>query len=263
MERGPGGEVDPVLHARRLVAQRCLYGVDKNPLAVSLARLSLWLVTLARDEPFTFVDHALRHGDALVGLDLAQIRAFHWKPGPQGELAGELIDTALEEALAARQRILALAAGDDTRAKEHLLWDANDALAPVRLLGDLVVGAFFAETKDKAREAERKRRLDLVVQWLESRREPPEELLALQRTCGSAFRPSTGGWSFRRCFTANDPTPSTATASTAWPGWTPSSGIRRLWGGARSGLIWEALIEIGCCKLTRDRMGMGIFVRTF
>jgi very-short-patch-repair endonuclease len=181
MERGPGGEVDPVLHARRLVAQRCLYGVDKNPLAVSLARLSLWLVTLAKDEPFTFVDHALRHGDSLVGLDVEQIRSFHWKPGAQLEFARELIDTALVEALEARQRILALAAQDDTRAKEHLLWDANDALAPVRLIGDLVVGAFFAHDKDKAREAERKRRLDLVVKWLESRREPPDELLAMQR----------------------------------------------------------------------------------
>ena len=205
MERGGG--VDPVLLARRLVAQRCLYGVDKNPLAVSLARLSLWLVTLARDEPFTFVDHALRHGDALVGLDLAQIRAFHWKPGPQGELAGELIDTALEEALAARQRILALAAGDDTRAKEHLLWDANDALAPVRLLGDLVVGAFFAETKDKAREAERKRRLDLVVQWLESRREPPEELLALQRTLRERVPAFHWGVEFPEVFYGERPDP--------------------------------------------------------
>ncbi len=172
---------DVVLHARRLVAQRCLYGVDKNPLAVSLARLSLWLVTLAKDEPFTFVDHALRHGDSLVGLDVEQIRSFHWKPSAQLEFARELIDTALVEALEARQRILALAAQDDTRAKEHLLWDANDALAPVRLIGDLVVGAFFAHDKDKAREVERKRRLDLVVKWLESRREPSEELLEMQR----------------------------------------------------------------------------------
>ncbi len=59
---------DEVLHARRLVAQRCLYGVDKNPLAVDLAKLSLWLATLAKDHPFTFLDHALRHGDSLVGL---------------------------------------------------------------------------------------------------------------------------------------------------------------------------------------------------
>ena len=51
---------DELLHARRLVAQRCLYGVDKNPLAVDLAKLSLWLATLAKEHPFTFLDHALR-----------------------------------------------------------------------------------------------------------------------------------------------------------------------------------------------------------
>jgi len=60
---------DVTNHARRLVAQRCLYGVDKNPFAVHLAKLSLWLETLARELPFTFLDHALRHGDSLVGLD--------------------------------------------------------------------------------------------------------------------------------------------------------------------------------------------------
>jgi hypothetical protein len=126
------------------------------------------------------------------------------------EFARELIDTALQEALEARQRILALASQDDTREKEHLLWDANDALAPVRLIGDLVVGAFFAEAKDKAREAERKRRLDLVVKWLESRREPPEELLAMQRRCGSGCPRSTGGWSSPRCSMGNGRTRWTA-----------------------------------------------------
>lgn len=59
---------DLVARARRLVAQRCIYGVDKNELAVSLAQLSLWLVAGARDEPFTFVDHAIRAGDSLIGL---------------------------------------------------------------------------------------------------------------------------------------------------------------------------------------------------
>jgi hypothetical protein len=53
---------DAELHAKRLVAQRCLYGVDKNPLATDLAKLSLWLATLARDHEFTFLDHALKIG---------------------------------------------------------------------------------------------------------------------------------------------------------------------------------------------------------
>jgi hypothetical protein len=46
--------------ARRLIADRCLYGVDKNPLAVEMAKLSLWLITLAKSRPFTFLDHALK-----------------------------------------------------------------------------------------------------------------------------------------------------------------------------------------------------------
>ena len=70
---------DETVHARRLVARNCLYGVDRNPVAVDLAKLSLWLATLARDHPLTFLDHAFRHGDSLVGLTLEQIQAFHWK----------------------------------------------------------------------------------------------------------------------------------------------------------------------------------------
>ena len=69
---------DEILYARRLIAQRCLYGVDRNPMAVDLAKLSLWLATLAKDHPFTFLDHTLRAGDSLVGLSKKQIAAFHW-----------------------------------------------------------------------------------------------------------------------------------------------------------------------------------------
>ena len=177
---------DEVTRARRLVAQRCLYGVDKNAFAVDLAKLSLWLVTLARDEPFTFVDHALRHGDSLVGLSLDQIRGFHWAPGAQREIFANEIDRALDEALAARQEILELAAaaGDvAARDKERLLEDAEMALATARLLGDLVVGAFFAKDSERERQKERDRRRDLVVAWLAEgadRSEVPAELRALQ-----------------------------------------------------------------------------------
>ncbi|MFO0558011.1 MAG: DNA methyltransferase [Polyangiales bacterium] len=175
---------DALLHARRLVAQRCLYGVDKNGAAVELAKLSLWLVTLAKDLPFTFVDHALRHGDSLVGLDFDQIRSFHWKPGKQLELFTREVKEALDEAIVIRQRILELAASkrpEDVREKEQLLWDAQDALNRVRLIGDLVVGAFFAAEKDKDREKERVRRLELVRAWLQAGGAPGEELLELQR----------------------------------------------------------------------------------
>ncbi|RPJ72354.1 MAG: hypothetical protein EHM24_09520, partial [Acidobacteria bacterium] len=55
---------------RRAIAQRCLYGVDLNPMAVQLARLSLWLATLAPDRPLTFLDHRLLIGNSLVGASL-------------------------------------------------------------------------------------------------------------------------------------------------------------------------------------------------
>jgi hypothetical protein len=52
---------------RRLVAVNCLYGVDHNPLAVELAKLSLWLETHAEGMPLTFLDHRVVHGDSLSG----------------------------------------------------------------------------------------------------------------------------------------------------------------------------------------------------
>ena len=163
---------DPVLYARRLVAQRCLYGVDKNDAAVELAKLSLWLFTLARDMPFTFLDHALRHGDSLVGLSFEQIRSFTWEPvegGQQVALARAELDQALEEAIPIRQQILALAedgSPEGQAEKARLVADAADALGRARLIGDLIVGAFFAEKKKKARAAELERRWGLVQRWL-------------------------------------------------------------------------------------------------
>ena len=56
---------------RRLVAQRCLYGVDANPTAVMLAKLSVWLATLSAGKPLTFLDHRLRCGNSLAGADPA------------------------------------------------------------------------------------------------------------------------------------------------------------------------------------------------
>lgn len=173
---------DPVLYARRLVAQRCLYGVDKNEAAVELAKLSLWLFTLARDRPFTFLDHALRHGDSLVGLSFEQIRSFTWEPEAKAQqltTARQELDAALSEAIPIRQRILDLAKDPSPEAqleKENLVRDAADALDRARLIGDVIVGAFFAEKKKKAREKELKRRWDITQKWLAGDSEAGEQL---------------------------------------------------------------------------------------
>jgi N-6 DNA Methylase/Eco57I restriction-modification methylase len=59
---------------RREVASRCLFGVDLNPMAVQLARLSLWLATLATDKPLSFLDHHLVAGNSLVGASPDDLR---------------------------------------------------------------------------------------------------------------------------------------------------------------------------------------------
>ncbi len=175
---------DVLNHAKRLVAQKCLYGVDKNRFAVNLAKVSLWLETLAHHLPFTFLDHALRHGDSLVGLSFEQIRAFHWDPKGQHDLATKALQEALDEAIALRQEIQDLAESSDPEAprrKEKLLEDAEDATAKVRLIGDLVLGAFFSSTKDKERKQELNRRWTLVQAWLESDLPPSADLLEMQQ----------------------------------------------------------------------------------
>ena len=177
---------DEVVFARRLVAQRCLYGVDRNPVAVDLAKMSLWLVTLAKDHALTFVDHALRHGDSLVGLSRRQLEAFHWEADAPRFQAGF-------EATHAREHLSRVAElrRKIREAKESVsdwelrdLWDeAQFELGKVRLLGDLAVAAFFDEEKPKDREAKRSEYARAVVAseaeryrgWLDERRhaDPP------------------------------------------------------------------------------------------
>ena len=144
---------DEVLHARRLVAQRCLYGVDKNPMAVDLAKLSLWLATLAKDHPFTFLDHALRAGDSLVGLSREQITAFNWDASSPKKFLRTQINERLRRVLDERRAIRE--ARDD--APDLLLRQklalAEEALNPLRFYGDAIVAAFFARPNDKARKA--------------------------------------------------------------------------------------------------------------
>jgi methylase of polypeptide subunit release factors len=108
---------------RRLVAERCLYGVDANPTAVQLARLSMWLTTLAADRPVTFLDHHLAIGNSLVGARLADLG----RP-PRGSRSAaaatlplfedQLADTMSAQVLPARLQ-LALTPSDSIDAVKH------------------------------------------------------------------------------------------------------------------------------------------------
>src|SRR5207253_11337429 len=64
-----------LIYWKRRVAQQCIYGVDLNPLAVELAKLSLWLITAANERPLSFLDHHLRTGNALIGSWLRDVAA--------------------------------------------------------------------------------------------------------------------------------------------------------------------------------------------
>ncbi len=159
---------DEVLYARRLVAQRCLYGVDKNDMAVDLAKLSLWLVTLAKDHPFTFVDHSLRHGDSLVGLTRRQIIGFHWEPKKQKQFGEDLIQKRLDRATEARAKILNAREDVPYRDQEQRLALADEALNVVRMTGDACVSAFFAGSKKKERENRCEALLAFISDWYAS-----------------------------------------------------------------------------------------------
>jgi len=67
------GEEDEITWAKRLVVERCIYGVDLNPQAVELAKVSLWLHTVSKDKPLPFLDHHLRCGNSLIGAKIGDV----------------------------------------------------------------------------------------------------------------------------------------------------------------------------------------------
>jgi len=152
----PGGSAhgeEPLIYARRLIAQSCLYGVDKNPFAVNLARLSLWLVSLSKDAPFTFVDHALQCGDSLVGVSKREISqaiegAFEQK---------ELEEPAIRQARVRISGDFAAFHSDsrtdaDEQRKREALQEMDDATAYQRCVGDLLVAAHLQGKNSKDRQ---------------------------------------------------------------------------------------------------------------
>src|SRR4051794_10406578 len=138
---------------RRAVAQRCLYGVDINPTAVQLARLSLWLCTLAADRPLTFLDHHLRAGNSVVGASSVDVARQAPGPGrgrparlPLFEIPGLSGDVAATVGV----RVGLAATPDDTadvvRGKERVMDDLCGPLGPLftwRTVADAWCAAWF------------------------------------------------------------------------------------------------------------------------
>ncbi len=137
---------DRLIIARRLVAERCLYGVDMNPLAVELAKLSLWLTTLARGRPFGFLDHNLRCGDSLLGIHrLDQLTELTMHPsGKDGQmrLFGRNVERAVRDAIELRKRLREMPIRDirDVEAMARLDAEARRILEAPERVADALVG---------------------------------------------------------------------------------------------------------------------------
>ncbi|HEU5407537.1 MAG TPA: hypothetical protein VFU48_07200, partial [Nitrospira sp.] len=147
-------------YALRIIAQRCLYGVDKNPLAAEMAKLSLWLLTLAKDKPFEFLDHAIRCGDSLVGIhNTEQLRKFNLDgKGEDNRLFLHFLDEKIKEAIALRRQITEMQANsvEDVEAQDRMLREANEKIDRLKCAADMLNSAEFvpgsAANKRSARD---------------------------------------------------------------------------------------------------------------
>ena len=143
-----GYEIERRQLLRRQVARRCVYGVDRNHIAVELARLSIWIHTFVPGLPLSFLDHNLVQGDSLTGVGtveeavtyLTEQSAGKKAKHGQGSVFEVLIAGWLEEA---KQPLLRLArASDATRAELREVRDAakeaSERAEPVRRLFNLI-----------------------------------------------------------------------------------------------------------------------------
>jgi hypothetical protein len=138
-----------LLIARRLVAEKCLYGVDLNPLAVELAKLSIWLITLAKGRPFGFLDHNLRSGDSLLGLHkLEQLTKFSLHPEKKQTISifASNIEAAVTDALALRKQLRETPIRDirDVQYMERLDQEARQKLEHIEHIADAMIGEALA-----------------------------------------------------------------------------------------------------------------------
>ncbi|MFF3337882.1 Eco57I restriction-modification methylase domain-containing protein [Streptomyces flavidovirens] len=160
-------EIERVLvEARRLVAEHCLYGVDLNPLAVEMAKLSLWLVTMDRERPFGFLDDRFKTGDSLFGLaGIDQLEILHVDPAAGRKIhQGAVFDLTagvrplLQQAADLRRRITAapVVTIRDVEHKASLLKEAEATIDQLRLMADAVTAAGLLAATERPKDVEKR-----------------------------------------------------------------------------------------------------------
>lgn len=139
---------------RRLVAVHCLYGCDRNKLALDLAKVSLWLESYAEGLPLTFLDHRLVHGDALVGPMSTALGTLPVTGGPLDPLlargVAERLAASVDEARGLVGRLGASIGRDidDLEAKQAVKSQLDAVLLPLRSLARAWAGAAVLRNRD-------------------------------------------------------------------------------------------------------------------
>jgi hypothetical protein len=145
--------------ARRLIADRCIYGVDINPMATEMAKLSIWLTTVDRNRPFTFLDHALKCGDSVLGIfRLEQLEKFSLQDKRETQaIILSNYDELVRAAISKRSELERLPSNDASQiaAKEILNSEADDLLTRLRLAADLLTATALVGSNEQDAEVAR------------------------------------------------------------------------------------------------------------
>ena len=148
---------------RRMVLKRCIYGVDKNPLTVELAKVSLWLHSFTAGAPLSFLDHHLRCGDSLIGLRVHDAVRELSRLG--GFTSASAIQAA-ENAAGGMQRIEEMSDADiaEVEASAALFREVEKTTADLRGLLDTLCGVnWLAAGMKKRQRAEYEAPLQAVI----------------------------------------------------------------------------------------------------
>jgi hypothetical protein len=139
---------------RRRVVEACIYGVDINPMAVELAKLSLWLTCIAVDEPLNFLDHHLRHGNALLSVSPDELRrapmtTTHGEPQTfeVGDNLHTTLATVIREALAIEGEVSTEM--EVVKRKERQWRHAREQLQPFLDVANLWLGGISGVPMDE------------------------------------------------------------------------------------------------------------------
>lgn len=142
----PDDRAEKTLWAKRFVIERCLYGVDINPLAVEMAKLSLWLEALSGDKPFSFLDHALRVGNSIIGVNQRQL--INWALETTNRpptVFSKAMKTAIQQATRMRSELVGMPPAAAIRQKSEALANCLHATARVRTAADIFCSAWLKE----------------------------------------------------------------------------------------------------------------------